>query len=127
MAWIHSTKHKTWMHDFRSPAAQQVFLVDPPGSSLFNRVKRGVLYAREEAEGTRLKNPFDTMTEGLGINRITANFRLAQVCACGPPAWSCQAALLCALPSPSSARLLVGPKQPFRAKSKRCGLTEEEH
>ena len=57
----------------------QVFLVDPPGSSLFNRVKRGVLYAREEAEGKRLRNPFDTITEGLGINRITANFSRAQV------------------------------------------------
>lgn len=56
-------------------------LVDPPGSSLFNKVKRGVLYTREEAEGKRLKNPFDTITEGIGINRITANFSKAQVCA----------------------------------------------
>ncbi len=58
----------------------QVMLVDPPGSSLFNKVKRGVLYAREEAEGKRLRNPFDTITEGIGINRITANFSRAQVC-----------------------------------------------
>ena len=56
----------------------QVMLVDPPGSSLFNKVKRGVLYAREEAEGRRLRNPFDTITEGIGINRITANFSLAK-------------------------------------------------
>ena len=58
----------------------QVMLVDPPGSSLFNKVKRGVLYAREEAEGKRLRNPFDTITEGIGINRITANFSRAKVC-----------------------------------------------
>ena len=57
----------------------QVFLIDPPGSSLFNRVKRGVLYTGVEAEGRRLRNPFDTITEGIGINRITANFALAQV------------------------------------------------
>ena len=57
----------------------QVVLIDPPGSSLFNKVKRGVLYTRHEAEGKRLKNPFDTITEGIGINRITANFSKAKV------------------------------------------------
>ena len=61
-------------------AVLQVVLIDPPGSSLFNKVKRGVLYTRHEAEGKRLKNPFDTITEGIGINRITANFSKAQVC-----------------------------------------------
>lgn len=55
------------------------FLIDPPGSGLFNRVTRGVMYTREEAEGKRLKNPFDTITEGIGINRLTQNFKLAQV------------------------------------------------
>ena len=54
-------------------------LIDPPGSSLFNKVERGVLYTRHEAEGKRLKNPFDTITEGIGINRITANFSCAKV------------------------------------------------
>ncbi|KAH7429106.1 hypothetical protein KP509_09G031400 [Ceratopteris richardii] len=55
----------------------QCFLIDPPGSSLYNRVTRGVMYAHEEAEGKRLKNPFDTITEGIGINRLTENFKLA--------------------------------------------------
>ena len=55
------------------------FLIDPPGSALFNRVTRGVMYAREESEGKRLKNPFDTITEGIGINRLTENFKLAQL------------------------------------------------
>ncbi|CAL0317435.1 unnamed protein product [Lupinus luteus] len=50
------------------------FLVDPPGSGLFNKVTRGVMYTSEEAEGRRLKNPFDTITEGIGINRVTKNF-----------------------------------------------------
>lgn len=55
------------------------FLIDPPGSGLFNKVTRGVLYTREEAEGKRLKNPFDTITEGIGINRLTKNFQMARL------------------------------------------------
>ena len=34
-------------------------LVSPSGK----QVTRGVLYARAEAEGTRLKNPYDTIVE----------------------------------------------------------------
>eukprot|EP00879_Flechtneria_rotunda_P017852 GHRR01018712.1.p1 GENE.GHRR01018712.1~~GHRR01018712.1.p1 ORF type:complete len:288 (+),score=90.52 GHRR01018712.1:262-1125(+) len=52
----------------------QIVLADPQGSSLFNKVKRGVLYTWHEAEGKRLCNPFDTITEGVGLNRLTANF-----------------------------------------------------
>lgn len=55
------------------------FLIDPPGSGLYNKVMRGVMYTGEEAEGRRLKNPFDTITEGIGINRLTANFSMAQL------------------------------------------------
>ncbi|KHN23847.1 Cysteine synthase 2 [Glycine soja] len=55
------------------------FLLDPPGSGLFNKVTRGVMYTKEEAEGRRLKNPFDTITEGIGINRITRNFAMAKL------------------------------------------------
>lgn len=55
------------------------FLIDPPGSGLFNKVTRGVMYSKEEAEGRRLKNPFDTITEGIGINRLTENFKLAEL------------------------------------------------
>ncbi|KAJ3673618.1 hypothetical protein LUZ60_005610 [Juncus effusus] len=55
------------------------YLVDPPGSGLYNKVKRGVMYTREEAEGKRLKYPFDTITEGIGINRITKNFTMAEL------------------------------------------------
>ncbi|KAK3425271.1 hypothetical protein EUGRSUZ_F02054 [Eucalyptus grandis] len=55
------------------------FLIDPPGSGLFNKVTRGVMYTKEEAEGRRLKNPFDTVTEGIGINRLTENFKMANL------------------------------------------------
>jgi cysteine synthase A len=37
------------------------------------------MYTSEEAEGKRLKHPFDTITEGVGINRLTANFAKAKV------------------------------------------------
>lgn len=37
------------------------------------------MYTREEAEGRRLKNPFDTITEGIGINRLTENFKMAEL------------------------------------------------
>ncbi|CAI5458443.1 unnamed protein product [Closterium sp. Yama58-4] len=59
--------------------AVKVYLIDPPGSSLFHKVTRGVLYTRQEAEGKRLRNPFDTITEGIGINRLTANFNAARI------------------------------------------------
>jgi len=57
----------------------QIVLIDPPGSGLYNKVTRGVMYTREEAEGKRLRNPFDTITEGIGINRLTKNFARARV------------------------------------------------
>ena len=44
-----------------------------------NKVTIGVMYTREEAEGQRLKNPFDTITEGIGINRLTQNFMMAKL------------------------------------------------
>jgi cysteine synthase len=56
-----------------------VCLVDPPGSSLYNRVTRGVAFAPEESEGTRLRHPFDTVTEGIGLNRLTGNFKKAKI------------------------------------------------
>lgn len=37
------------------------------------------MYTKEEAEGKRLKNPFDTVTEGIGINRLTCNFMMAKL------------------------------------------------
>jgi cysteine synthase len=60
----------------RNPGVR-LYLVDPPGSSLFNRVTRGVMYAATEAEGKRTRHQVDTITEGIGINRLTANFMRA--------------------------------------------------
>lgn len=43
------------------------------------QVKRGVLYSPAEAEGRRKRNPFDTVTEGVGLNRLTNNFASARI------------------------------------------------
>ena len=43
------------------------------------QVTRCVMYTQQEAEGKRLKNPFDTITEGIGINRQTQNFSKASI------------------------------------------------
>jgi cysteine synthase A len=57
----------------------QVFLIDPPGSSLYNRVKHGVLFAFEEKEGMKARHQVDSITEGIGINRLTHNFVEADI------------------------------------------------
>ena len=44
----------------------KIILADPPGSSLKNRVKYNVCYTDEEAEGFRVRHPFDTVIEGVG-------------------------------------------------------------
>ena len=60
-----------------SSSSVAIILVDPQGSSLFNAVTRGVAYTRTEAEGTRRAHQTDTVTEGVGLNRITGNFSKA--------------------------------------------------
>lgn len=52
----------------------KVVLADPQGSGLFNRVKYGVMFDPKEREGTRRRQQVDTIVEGIGINRVTANF-----------------------------------------------------
>jgi len=57
----------------------QVFLVDPPGSSLFQKVKHGVCYTEEQAERTIRKHRYDSVVEGIGLDRITQNFQKAAI------------------------------------------------
>ena len=54
--------------------AMKIVLADPEGSGLFNRVKYGVMFDPKEREGTRRRQQIDTIVEGIGINRVTANF-----------------------------------------------------
>ncbi|GLA69999.1 hypothetical protein AtubIFM55763_010901 [Aspergillus tubingensis] len=51
-----------------------VVLADPQGSGLYNRVRFGVMFDYKEREGTRRRRQVDTIVEGIGINRVTANF-----------------------------------------------------
>ncbi|KAL8771526.1 MAG: hypothetical protein Q9194_004850 [Teloschistes cf. exilis] len=51
-----------------------IVLADPQGSGLFNRIKYGVMFDTLEKEGTRRRSQIDTVVEGIGINRVTANF-----------------------------------------------------
>jgi len=52
----------------------KIVLSDPQGSGLYNRIKYGVLFNMKEKEGTRRRSQVDTIVEGIGLNRVTANF-----------------------------------------------------
>ncbi|KAG9233558.1 tryptophan synthase beta subunit-like PLP-dependent enzyme [Amylocarpus encephaloides] len=51
-----------------------IILADPTGSGLYNKIKHNVMFASTEREGTRRRQQVDTIVEGVGINRLTANF-----------------------------------------------------
>lgn len=51
-----------------------IVLADPQGSGLYNRVRYGVMFDIKEREGTRRRSQVDSIVEGIGINRVTANF-----------------------------------------------------
>lgn len=53
----------------------RIVLADPPGSGLFNKVKYGVMFDIKEKEGTRRRHQVDTVIEGIGLNRVTANLK----------------------------------------------------
>eukprot|EP00957_Ditylum_brightwellii_P204630 15340202-Ditylum_brightwellii.AAC.1 len=53
-----------------------IILVDPPGSSLYNKIKYGVAYTVQQSERSMKKHRYDTLAEGIGLDRITANFAL---------------------------------------------------
>lgn len=55
-----------------------IVLADPVGSGLFNRIKYGVLFDTKEREGTRRRSQVDTIVEGIGLNRVTANFEVGR-------------------------------------------------
>ena len=65
-----------------------------------------MLYARAEAEGTRRRNPYDTIVEGIGLNRLTANFAAALVD--DAVRGSDQEAVLMVRPRRSPRSLLIG-------------------
>ena len=89
-------------------AGARAFLADPQGSSLFNRVVKGVLYTREEAEGKRRANPFDTVVEGVCARR------------CGPRAAPAGAAVASGAAVESSPHTLARHCPPRHPRAAQC-------
>jgi cysteine synthase len=56
----------------------KVYLADPEGSVLFHRVKDGIAYAPQQAERKLERHRFDTVTEGIGIDRLVGNFKIGE-------------------------------------------------
>jgi cysteine synthase A len=56
----------------------KIVLADPQGSGLYNKIKHGVMFHPQEREGTRRRQQVDTMIEGIGLSRSTANFEVGQ-------------------------------------------------
>lgn len=54
----------------------EIALVDPPGSALFSKIEHGVAYAAQQRERTLRKHRYDTLAEGIGLDRVTHNFSL---------------------------------------------------
>eukprot|EP00536_Pseudo-nitzschia_multiseries_P003857 jgi/Psemu1/295354/fgenesh1_pm.61_\ len=52
----------------------RIVLVDPPGSALYHKVEHGVAFAVEQKERYLRKHRYDTLAEGIGLDRITRNF-----------------------------------------------------
>jgi len=63
-------------HRMLSQSPPRIVLVDPPGSSLFNKIKFGVAYASQQSERKLRRHRYDTLAEGIGLDRVTANFGL---------------------------------------------------
>lgn len=55
----------------------RIILADPQGSGLYNKVQHGVMFSGTEKEGTRRRHQVDSVVEGIGCNRVTANFEIA--------------------------------------------------
>lgn len=60
----------------QSQCPPKIVLVDPPGSSLYNKIKFGVAYASQQSEQKLRRHRYDTLAEGIGLDRVTANFGL---------------------------------------------------
>ena len=50
-------------------------LGDPEGSSLFSKIVHGVCYTTEQSERKLRRHRYDTIVEGIGLDRVTANLQ----------------------------------------------------
>lgn len=53
-----------------------IVLIDPPGSTLYNKVKYNIAYTPQQKERALLRHRYDTIAEGIGLDRITHNFAI---------------------------------------------------
>jgi cysteine synthase len=51
----------------------RIVLADPPGSVLYSKVEHGVAFSPQQGERTLLRHRYDTIAEGIGLDRVTAN------------------------------------------------------
>lgn len=51
----------------------RVVLVDPVGSVLYSKVEHGVAFTTQQRERALLRHRYDSIAEGIGLDRITAN------------------------------------------------------
>lgn len=54
----------------------KIVLIDPPGSVLYNKIKFGVAFTDEMKERCLKRHRYDTIAEGVGLDRITNNFAM---------------------------------------------------
>ena len=50
-----------------------VVLVDPPGSVLYHKIQHGVAFTPQQAERSLRRHRYDTIAEGIGLDRLTHN------------------------------------------------------
>jgi cysteine synthase A len=62
----------------QSPSIQ-IILADPEGSSLFNKVQHNVCYTHQQSERKIRKHRYDSIVEGVGLDRVTQNFEQALI------------------------------------------------
>lgn len=55
-------------------------LVDPPGSALYNKIVHGVAFAPEQRERALRRHRYDTIAEGIGLDRVTCNLAMGIEC-----------------------------------------------
>ncbi|KAJ1410752.1 tryptophan synthase beta subunit-like PLP-dependent enzyme, partial [Ochromonadaceae sp. CCMP2298] len=55
----------------------RVYLADPYGSSLLSKVRYNVCFAPQQTERTLKRHRYDSVVEGVGLDRVTANFNMA--------------------------------------------------
>ena len=54
----------------------RIVLADPIGSVLFGKIEHGVAYTTQQQERTLLRHRYDTIAEGIGLDRITDNIQI---------------------------------------------------